>query len=56
MGTLRSQVSVASDVPLIKSTIGHYFDQVASRWPEREALVVCHQGVRWRYREFKARD
>jgi len=55
METVRSQVSGATDTPLIESTIGRYFDQVASRWPEREALVVCHQDVRWNYREFKAR-
>ncbi|MDP3538322.1 MAG: AMP-binding protein [Azonexus sp.] len=54
METAESIVRGATDVPLIESTIGGFFDQVASRWPEREALVVPHQGVRWSYREFAA--
>lgn len=55
MNTAESLVRGATDVPLIESTIGGFFDQVAKRWPEREALVVPHQGVRWTYREFAAR-
>ncbi len=55
METAESVVRGATDVPLIESTIGCYFDRVAARWPEREALVVRHQGVRWTYREFAAR-
>jgi len=36
---------------LIYDTIGNYFDSVVERYPDAEALVVCHQGVRWTYRE-----
>ena len=54
METAESVVRGATDVPLIESTIGGYFDEAAKRWPEREALVVPHQGVRWSYREFAA--
>ena len=50
-----SIVRGATDVPLIETTIAACFDQVVARWPEREALVVRHQDVRWSYREFGAR-
>ena len=39
--------------PLIESTIGDYFDSVADRFENREALVVRHQGIRWTYREYQ---
>ncbi len=55
MGSAESIVAGATSVPLIEKTIGAYLDEVASRWPDREALVVCHQGVRWTYREFLQR-
>ncbi len=45
----------ASTEPIIYETIGNYFDQVAGRYPDTEALVVCHQGVRWTYAEFRER-
>ncbi|MCH8072548.1 MAG: AMP-binding protein [Proteobacteria bacterium] len=39
-------------------SIGDVLDQAAARWPQREALLVPHQGVRWNWRELrkKARD
>jgi len=40
-------------VPLIGDTIGVHFDRAVARWPESEALVVRHQGVRWTYRELQ---
>ena len=49
----QSYVHGASATPLIGATIGTRFDQAVERWPEREALVVRHQGIRWRYRELK---
>ncbi|TXT28873.1 MAG: fatty-acyl-CoA synthase [Rhodocyclaceae bacterium] len=55
MGSAESIVAGATSVPLIEKTIGAYLDGVASRWPDREALVVGHQGVRWTYREFLQR-
>ena len=42
----------ASSDPIIYETIGNYLDRVASRHPDTEALVVCHQNVRWTYSEF----
>jgi fatty-acyl-CoA synthase len=41
--------------PLIGATIGEYFDQIAERYAERDALIVRHQQVRWRWRELKQR-
>lgn len=54
MGKLiQSYVHGASAVPLIGDTIGVHFDRAVARWPESEALVVRHQGVRWTYRELQ---
>lgn len=48
-----SFVHGASEVPLMYSTLGTAFDEAAARWGEREALVVCHQNIRWTYAELK---
>ncbi len=47
-----SYVSGASVNPLLGVTIGAQLDRTAARFPDNEALVVRHQDVRWRYREF----
>jgi fatty-acyl-CoA synthase len=44
-----------SSTPLIGDTIGVYFDKSAVRWPDRPALIVRRQNVRWTYRELKER-
>ena len=41
--------------PLVGETIGANFDRIAASYPERDALVVRHQNVRWTYAEFAAR-
>ncbi len=38
--------------PLIGETIGENFDRIVAAHPEREAVVVCQQDVRWTYAEF----
>jgi fatty-acyl-CoA synthase len=48
-----SYVHGASDVPLIGATIGDLFDRVAAQYPDREALVSRHQGLRYTYRELR---
>jgi fatty-acyl-CoA synthase len=48
-----SYVHGASVEPLIGSSIGAYFDAVCARYPEREALVVRHQGVRLSYADLR---
>jgi fatty-acyl-CoA synthase len=51
----RSYVHGASDIPLVGDTIGEHFEAVVARWPERQALVVRHQNIRWTYGELKER-
>ncbi|MBB4640369.1 AMP-binding protein [Rhizorhapis suberifaciens] len=50
-----SYVSGLSTKPLIGETIGRYFDCVCAANPDRLALIVRHQGVRWTYAELKER-
>jgi fatty-acyl-CoA synthase len=49
-----SYVHGASATPLLGETVGALLDRIATRWPERPALVVRSQGVRWSYRQFHA--
>ena len=48
-----SYVHGTSTAPLLGETIGACFDRAAGRWPDIEAVVVPHQGIRWTYRELK---
>ena len=41
--------------PLIEMTIGDRFDQTVASYPDSDALIVRHQGVRWSWRELRAR-
>ncbi len=54
-GLTKSYSCGASTAPIIYETIGNYFDGVAERLPDSEALVACHQDVRWTYAEFRER-
>ncbi|MEO8558485.1 MAG: AMP-binding protein [Rhodospirillales bacterium] len=49
----QSYVQGTSLVPLDYRTLGTMFDATVSRFPEREALVVRHQKVRWTYRQLQ---
>ncbi|MDA0228959.1 MAG: AMP-binding protein [Proteobacteria bacterium] len=51
----QSYVHGASAVALLGKTIGQQFDETAERYCDRDALVVCHQNVRWSYDEMKRR-
>jgi len=51
--SIPSYVHGASDVPLIGATIGECFDRTVERFPDGEALVVRHQGVRLSWIELK---
>ncbi len=54
MGKLtKSYICGDADGQLIYSTIGNYFDDIAEKYPDNDALVVCHQDIRWSYREYK---
>src|SRR5215472_15236524 len=48
-----SYVHGASSVPLIGETIGVHFDRIVERFPDRDALIVRHQHVRWSWRELQ---
>lgn len=41
--------------PLLDDPIGVVLDRAVERWPDREALVVKSQGVRYTYSEFARR-
>ncbi len=45
----------ATSPPLLEHTIGAALRQAAARWPDQEAIVSRHQGVRLTWREFLAR-
>jgi len=51
--TNRSYRSGTSEKPLLGVTIGDLFDQIVARYPENEALVARHQGLRYTYRALK---
>lgn len=50
-----SRFTGANEPPLIDETVGQRLLQTAARFPEGEALVVRHQGVRWTWREYRER-
>ena len=39
------------DQPLLTLTIGQAFDHTVARYPEGEALIVCHQQLRYTWRQ-----
>lgn len=40
--------------PLLYETIGACVDRIAATYPDKEALVVRHQDIRWTFSEYKA--
>jgi fatty-acyl-CoA synthase len=42
-----------TDTPLIEKTLGAFFDEIAARFPEHEALVSCHQNIRYSYSQLQ---
>ncbi len=49
-----SYIHGTSDVPLLGETIGSYFDRIVAAYPDNEAVVSRHQGVRYTYRQLHA--
>ena len=37
--------------PLLGLTVGELLSQTVQRFSERVALISCHQGIRWDYRD-----
>lgn len=54
MSSLLSYRAGSCDQPLLHQTIGDYLQEIAARFPERPAVVVRHQQIRWSYREYLA--
>lgn len=52
--TLPSYSSGISATPLLGMTIGDMLDQTTARYPDNDALIALHQGIRWTYRELQA--
>jgi fatty-acyl-CoA synthase len=44
----------ANPVPLLGETIGENLDRTVARFPDRDAVISVHQGVRQTYAEFHA--
>ncbi len=51
---LPSYASGPSDAELLGETIGANFERIVSKYPDNEALVSCHQGLRFTYAELNA--
>ena len=52
---MESYVRGATTPALLEHTIGEALSRAAAQWPDREALVSVHQGIRWTYADFLAR-
>ncbi len=52
-GQARSYTSGIGERPLLGLTIGDMFDEIAGRYPDNEALVSCHQDLRYSYRQLR---
>src|SRR5512134_43079 len=48
-----SYVSGPSEVPLLGETIGKCLDRIAATFGDRDALISCHQQVRYSYHELR---
>ena len=51
--TAISYASGISNEPLLGTTIGNKFDEMVSRFPHNDALIVHHQNLRWTYLELQ---
>ena len=50
---MHSYVNGPSEVPLLGETVGRCLDRIASEYPDRDALVSCHQELRFSYRRLR---
>ena len=48
-----SYVHGVGTTPLIADTIGGALNRAVERWGDRDALVACHQQLRYSYRELR---
>ncbi|XP_039357857.1 medium-chain acyl-CoA ligase ACSF2, mitochondrial isoform X2 [Mauremys reevesii] len=47
-----SYIQGATDIPLLTKTVGQCLEETAHRFPDREALVFCRDGVRKTFSQF----
>jgi fatty-acyl-CoA synthase len=50
----QSHAAGPTDVPLLEDTIGANLERTVASFPDREALVACHQRLRYTYAELDA--
>jgi fatty-acyl-CoA synthase len=50
-----SYVKGSNTPPLLELTIGQAFDRAVERWPQRDALVSCHEDICWSWTELAER-
>jgi len=49
-----SYSSGPTEHPLWEKTVGQVLEETTSQYGDREALVSCHQNIRWSYNQFNA--
>ncbi|MCP3976648.1 MAG: AMP-binding protein, partial [bacterium] len=47
-----SQAAGPTSTPLLEETLGVNLAATVGEHPDRDALIVRHQGIRWTYRQF----
>jgi len=52
MSLSKSQMSGPATPELLRKTIGEQLVDTVTQYPDSLALVACHQGIRWTYREY----
>ncbi|MEQ8717914.1 MAG: AMP-binding protein [Acidimicrobiales bacterium] len=52
---MEAQTRGLTDVALLEQTIDANLARAVATWPDRDALVVCHQELRWSYAELDRR-
>lgn len=50
-----SYVKGGDSPSLLEFTIGEAFDRAVQQWPQREALVSCHENIRWTWTDLAQR-
>ena len=48
-----SYVHGVSEIPLSGATVGSLFDQCAARFPDRDALIIPYQDIRWTWADLR---
>ncbi|NXY86500.1 ACSF2 synthetase, partial [Alcedo cyanopectus] len=48
-----SYIQGSSDIPLLTKTVGQCLDEAVERFPDRDAVVFCRDGIRKTFAQFK---